>query len=70
MSDLDKLAQHLDEPQFVQKDEKDKVKAVEEVVGRPLSSEEKEGVETLHHHQLKRVVQALRPKAVGGPRPD
>lgn len=70
MSDLDKLAQHLDDPNFAQKYEQDRVKAVEEAVGRPLTQEEKEGVKTLHHEQLKRVVQALRPRATGTMRPD
>ncbi len=70
MADLDKLAGQLDDPKFAQAYEQDHVKAVENVIGRPLSPEEQEGLKTLHLHQLKKVVHALKPSTAQVMRPD
>jgi tryptophan 2,3-dioxygenase len=68
MAVLEMLAKKVNHPDFAKAWRRNKVKAIEEVIGRPLASHERAGVKTLTHTQLKHVVKALRPRK-GGPHP-
>lgn len=68
MNALEMLAKKVDNPEFAKAYRRNKVKAVEEAIERPLANHEKEGVKALTHTQLKQVVKALRPRK-GGPHP-
>lgn len=66
MTPLEMLAKKMSHPDFVKAYRRNKVKAVEETIGRPLTKHEKEGVQTLSHTKLILVVKALQPRG-GGP---
>ena len=70
MSQLDKLAKKFKDPAFAKAHGKDKVKAVEDAIGRPLQPHEKEGVKTLSLAKLQTVVTALRPRGSGPHEPE
>ncbi|MBI5030990.1 MAG: hypothetical protein HZB51_10715 [Chloroflexi bacterium] len=65
MADLDKLVRRVEHPEFAKAYKRNKVKAVEDTVGRPLTAQEQEGVKALSHTKLKQVIKALRPRKAG-----
>lgn len=70
MSHLDKLAKKVEDPTFAKAYTKNKVKAIEDTIGRPLEAHEQEGVQALSHNNLKKVVSALRPRGKGPHAPE
>lgn len=70
MSNLDQLAKKVSNPTFAKAYSKDKAKAIEETIGRPLEAHEKAAVKELSHNKLKKVVNALRPRGKGPHAPE
>jgi hypothetical protein len=70
MPDLDKLAKRVAHPDFAKAYKRNKVKAVEDTIGRSLTALEQSGVNALSHTKLKQVVGALRPRSGGPHRPE
>lgn len=70
MSHLDQLAKKVSNPTFAKAYGKDKVKAIEDTIGRPLEAHEKAAVKELSHNKLKKVVNALRPRSPGPHAPE
>jgi hypothetical protein len=70
MSALEMLAKKVSSPDFAKAYRRDKVKAIEETIGRPLASHEREGVRALSHAKLIKVVKALRPRKAGAHPPE
>ena len=68
MTALEMLSKKVSHPDFVKAYRRNKIKAVEETIGRPLTNQEKEGVHALSHTKLTQVVKALQPRK-GGPHP-
>ena len=68
MSALEKIAKKMSHPDFVKAYRRNKVKVIEETIGRSLTKQEKEGVYALSHAKLTKVVKALQPRK-GGPHP-
>jgi len=68
MTALEMLAKKMSHPNFAKAYRRDKVKAIEEAIGRSLTKQEKEGVKALSHAKLTKVVKALQPRK-GGPHP-
>lgn len=68
MSDLDTLAENVEDPEFAKAYRRNKVNAIQNLIGRQLSDHEQEGIKVLSHRELKMVVKALRPRN-GGPHP-
>jgi hypothetical protein len=66
MSYLDKLAEAVDTPEFARAYRRNKVRAVQETIGRDLEEHEREGLQVLSHKELKAIIRALRPRD-GGP---
>src|SRR5262245_12745437 len=65
MSQLDKLHKKLNDPAFAKAYAKNKSKAIEDAIGRPLAAHEKAAVKELSHNKLTKVVTALRPRGKG-----
>jgi hypothetical protein len=63
---LAKLAKKINKPEFIKAFRRNKVKAVEEAMERPLSKDEKSSIKAMTHTQLKGVVKAVNPRG-GGP---
>ena len=70
MAHLDKLAKRVEHPEFAKAYKRNKVKAVEDTIGRPLTTQEQQGVKALSHTKLKQVVKALRPRQAGPHAPE
>ena len=68
MTALEMLAKKVNHPDFAKAYRRNKVKAIEEIIGRPLKNHEQVGVKALTHTQLTQVIKALRPRK-GGPHP-
>lgn len=68
MTALEMLAKKVSHPDFAKAYRRNKVKTIEEIIDRPLTKQEKEGVLALSHTKLTRVVKALQPRK-GGPHP-
>jgi len=62
MTHLDKLARKMEHPDFAKAYVRNKVKTVEDTIGRPLAAHEQEAVKSLSHANLKKVVTGLRPR--------
>ena len=67
MGVLDLLARNIGRPEFTKAYRRNKVKAIEDLIGRPLTKNEKEGVRSLTHIQLTKVVKALASGPPKGP---
>jgi len=65
MNALEMLAKKMSNPDFIKGYRRDKIKTVEDTIGRSLTSQEKEGVTSLSHAKLTKVVKALRPRKAG-----
>lgn len=65
MTALEMLAKKVEKPEFAKAYRRNKVKAIEEVIGRSLSNHEQVGVKALTHTQLVQVIKALRPRRGG-----
>ncbi len=65
MTALELLAKRVSHPDFAKAYRRNKVKAIEETIGRRLTKQEKDGVHSLSHKKLTQVVKALRPRKVG-----
>lgn len=61
-----KLAKKINKPDFIKAFRRNKAKAVEEAMERPLSKDEKSSVKSMTYTQLKGVVKAINPRG-GGP---
>lgn len=70
MSQLDKLHKKVNDPAFAKAYGKNKTKAIEDTIGRPLAAHEQEAVKELSHNKLKKVVSALRPRGKGPHEPE
>jgi hypothetical protein len=65
MSQIDKLHKKVNDPAFAKAYTKNKNKAIEDAIGRPLAAHEQAAVKELSHNKLKKVVAALRPRGKG-----
>lgn len=70
MTQIEKLHKKVNDPAFVKAYGKNKTKAIEDTIGRPLAPHEKDAVTTLSHNKLKTVVNALRPRGAGPHAPE
>ncbi len=70
MTHLDKLAKKVEDPEFAKSYNRNKIKAVEDTIGRPLEAHEQAGVNALSHNNLKQVVSALKPRGKGPHAPE
>jgi len=61
MNVFDILAENVGKADFAKRYRRSKVKAIEELIGRPLAEHEKAGVRVLDLTQLRKIVKALSP---------
>lgn len=65
MTQIEKLYKKMNDPAFARAYDRNKVKAIEDTIGRPLAPQEQEAVKELSYNKLKKVVTAMRPRGKG-----
>ena len=70
MSQIEKLSKKVNNPEFAKAYGKNKTKAIEDTIGRPLAAHEQAAVKELSHNKLKKVVTALSPRGKGPHAPE